>query len=271
MIERACDAAVQAKLAAYVREGGRLALVGRLCQEDFHGRPCPLLAEALGITRIGGGEPFHTESITAFGYTDVPASFVEVYEGDFAEVVATRADGGIVGFVQRVGRGQALVFGASLAATTLDDLGIVWRLAERLGCPSLFTLSDWLDVRLSVGPNGRFLFLNNYQDDPITTTVALAGHPLFDGHAITVPPRRGFILPLEWHPRPGVLIHYLTAEPVERREEDGRLLLRTDPPEFLASVSLRGYCVEEALIRGRGEDGRLHLHGREGVLVLTAC
>ena len=269
MMERACDAAVQAKLAAYVRQGGRLVLVGRLCQEDFYRRPCTLLAEALGITRIGGGEPFRTETITAFGYTDVPASFVEVYEGDFAEVVATRADGGIVGFVQTVGRGQALVFGASLAATTLDDLGIVWRMAERMGCLSPFTLSDWLDVRLAVGPNGRFLFLNNYQDDPITTTVALAGHPLFDGHAITVPPRRGFILPLEWRPRPGVLIHYLTAEPVERREEDGRLLLRTDPPAFLASVSLRGYCVDEALVRGRGDDGRLHLHGREGVLVFS--
>ncbi len=271
MVERACDAAVQAKLAAYVRQGGRLVLVGRLCQEDFDHRPCTLLADALGITRIVGGEPFRTESISAFGYTDVPASFVEAYEGRFAEVVATRSDGGIVGFVQTLGRGQALVFGASLAANTLDDLGIVWRMAERMGCLSPFGLSDWVDVRLSAGPNGRFLFLNNYQDDPITTTVTLDGNPLFDGHAITLPPRRGFILPLDWRLRPGVLIHYLTAEPIDVREENGRLILCTDPPEYVASLRLRGYRSDPGLVARHEEDGRLHLRGHEGVLVLTAC
>lgn len=266
MMERYCPAVVQAKLVAYVREGGRLALVGRIGREDDDRRPCTLLADALGITRIGGGEPFREESITACGYEEVPVSFVEVYEGDFAEVIATRRDGGVVGFVQKLGRGEVLVFGASLAANTLDDLGIVWRMAERMGCPPLFMLSDWADVRLSVGANGRFLFLNNYQDDPIATTVHLAGAPLFDGHPITLPPRRGFILPLDWQPRPDLLIHYLTAEPVELSEENGRLVLRTDPPEFWAAVSLNGYRCDETLIVGRGEDGRLYLHGRKGVI-----
>jgi beta-galactosidase len=265
MMERQCDASVQQKLIAYVRAGGRLILAGRMCLEDFQHRPCTLLRDALGLTRLEGGQPFQPAIIRAFGYEDVPASFVEVYEGAFDEVFANRNDGGVTGFVKTLGRGQVMVFGAALAANTPDDLDILRRMAERMGCPPLFKMSDWADVRLSEGEKGSFLFINNYQDDPLETTLSLAGAPLLGGHPACLPARRGVILPLEWQPSPGVRIHYLTAEVVEIRRDGETLSLRTNQNEFFAEMTLVGWqCAEEELVERAGPEGRVRLHGREG-------
>lgn len=234
MMERQCDADVQQKLVDYARAGGRLILAGRMCLEDFQHQPCTRLKDALGITGISGGEPFKSELIRAFDYQDVPASFVERYEGQFDEVFAYAQDGGVTGFVKTLGKGLVMVFGAALAANTLDDLDILHRMANRMNIPPLFETSDWVDVRLSEGENGSFLFVNNYQDDPVETTLAAAGEKLFGGTPLQVPARRGLILPLEWKVKPGIVIHHLTAEVVGIREQGGQVILKTDLGEFNA-------------------------------------
>ncbi|MDW8319243.1 MAG: beta-galactosidase [Anaerolineae bacterium] len=242
MVERRWDAAVQAKVVDYVQRGGRLALVGRLCQEDGDGGPCTLLRDALGVVEVRGGEPFRAETIAAFGYTDIPASFVETYEGPFDAVFATAAGGGVTGFVRRLGAGQVVMLGAALVANALEDLALVHRMAWLLGVPPLFALNRWVDVRLSEGEAGSFLFVNNYAEEPVETAVACAGRPLFDGRPIRLPPRRGAILPLEWRVAPDVdaIVHYLTAEVVEVQRQAGRLVLRTDPARAWAEVSVAG-------------------------------
>ncbi|MBZ0274492.1 MAG: beta-galactosidase, partial [Anaerolineae bacterium] len=121
MMEKQCDAAVQQKLADYVRQGGRLILAGRMCTETFAHAPCTILRDALGIQRVHSRPPFASVRIQAFDYPDTPASFLETYSGDFDEVFATSADGQTVGFVKQVGAGQVMVLGAALAANTLDD------------------------------------------------------------------------------------------------------------------------------------------------------
>lgn len=246
MMERQCDAAVQRKLIDYVHAGGRLILAGRMCLEDFYHQPCTLLKEALGITHLTGGEPFKHELIRAFGYQDVPASFVERYEGPFDEVFATASEAGVTGFVKSLGKGQVMVFGAALAANTLEDLDILNQMANRMSVPPLFEMSEWADVRLAEGEQGSFLFVNNYQDDPIETTLVSAGKRLFGGSPLRVPPRRGLILPLEWKVKPGIVLHYCTAEVAEVREENGHIILRTDPADFIAEFSLEGYTCPSA-------------------------
>lgn len=264
MMERQCDAAVQQKLIDYVHAGGRLILVGRMCLEDFHHQPCTLLKEALCITRITGGEPFHAETIRALGYEDIPASCVERYEGQINEVFATASDGGVTGFVKTLGKGKVMVFGAALAANTLEDLDILNQMAHRMGVPPLFEMSDWADARLSEGENGSFLFINNYQDDPIETTLALAGERLFGGHPIHLAARGGAILPLEWRIAPGVLIHYSTAEILEIDMQGEQIILRTDPCECKLEVSLDGYRCDNADITRHREDGRMEVHKKNG-------
>ncbi|MBE7513256.1 MAG: beta-galactosidase [Anaerolineales bacterium] len=268
MMDKLCETASQLKLQEYVQKGGTLILVGRMCAETFEHTPCTILQETIGIQSIHSVPPFMPAALQAFAYRDVPVSFMETYSGDFDEVFATSAEGQPVGFIKQVGMGQVMVFGAALAANTPDDLDILRQMADRMGCPPQFTLSSWADVRLSDGENGGFLFITNYQDDPLETTIAAADVSLFGGHRLRLPARSGAILPLEWHIRPEIVIHYLTSEVIEIIDEGGRLTLRTEQPEFWAEVSLSGYQCDESLIVGQVGDQRLKLRGRDGVMVL---
>lgn len=269
MMEKQCDASVQQKLVEYVYRGGRLILVGRMCDETFDHTPCTVLKDTIGIHSASGDAPFTPAIIQAFDQRDVPAAFVETYSGAFDAVFATSADGLPVGFIKQIGGGQVMVFGAALAANTLDELGILHQMANRMDCQPLFRLSDWTDVRLSEGENGSFLFVNNYQDDPIETTIAAAGVPLLGGYALRLPARRGLILPLEWRLQLGIVIHYLTAEITAVIDDGTRLTIRTDPPEFHAEVSLTGWRCDDSLIVEWIDSQRLALHGKDGVIELA--
>lgn len=269
MMDKQCDAAVQHKLAEYVRHGGKLILVGRMCQETFDHTPCTVLADAIGIRGIYSDPPFTPATIQVFNYPDVPVAFVETYAGDFHEVFATAAAGQTVGFSKNVGAGQVLLLGAALPANTLEDLDIVQQMAERMGCPRLFSMSEWADVRLSEGENGSFLFVSNYQDDPIETTIAEAGKALLGGHVVRLAARRGVILPLEWCVRPGVVIHYLTSEVIEVIEEGAGLVLKTDQAEFVAELSLTGYQCAEPQDAQPAAGQRVQMRGTTGVIALV--
>lgn len=260
MMEKQCDASVQQKLVEYVQQGGRLILVGRMCEEDFLHRPCTLLRDALGIRAIYDAEPFEGASIRIWDLPDIPASFVERFEGDFDEVFAFNQQGEAVGFIRSLGAGQVMMLGAAFPANTLEDLEVLCRMAVRMDCPSQFELSDWLDVRLSEGENGRFLFVNNYQDDPVEARISLQGQELFGGLPLCLPARRGLILPLEWQARAGVRIDYLTSEVTGIVETEDRLIFQIEPAEGTAQLSLDGYQVIHA-----GEV----LHLPSGVVRLT--
>lgn len=121
-----------------------------------------------------------------------------------------------------------------------------------------------------MGEAGSFLYVSNYQDDPVTLTVSSAGVPLLGGHALALPARSGAILPPDWQVRPGVIVHYLTAEVTEVVEADGRLTLRTAQPEFHAEISLAGYQCDAEMVAGQAGGQRLCLHGTQGEIVLSA-
>jgi beta-galactosidase len=194
MMERQCDAETQQALLDYVSAGGQLVLVGRMCLEEFDHTPCAILKDALGIRSMLADPPFTETLIDALGYGEIPASFVETYDGEFDEVIATRGAGEVIGFVKTVGRGRVLMFGATMGTWTLEDIDVVNRIALKMGCEPLFKLSEWADARVSRGEQGAFLFVNNYLDDPIETTVEYDGRLLFDGRPVSLPARSGTIL-----------------------------------------------------------------------------
>lgn len=272
MMEKQCDATVQQKLADYIRQGGRLILVGRMCEETFDHEPCTILLDTLGIQILRTDPPFERTLINAFEYTDVPVSFMETYAGDFDLVFATAtaasADGETVGFVKSVGGGQVMMLGAAFPANTLDDLDILHQMANRMGCPSMFSMTEWADVRLSQGDQGSFLFVGNYQDDPIETIISMDGVPLLGGRPVSLPARRGVVLPLEWQVRAGVIVHYLTSEVISIMDDDTRLTLRVDPPQAFAEISLAGYQADAAQVVDEA-DKRVRLQAANGVIVLT--
>ena len=114
--------------------GGKLILVGRMCEEEFNHNPCTLLRDAIGVQNI---HPVKTDLsfthnlIQAFEQDDIPVSYLETYIGDFDDVFATH-NGTTVGFIKTLGQGKVMLLGASLAANTLEDLDIFHQLVGRL-------------------------------------------------------------------------------------------------------------------------------------------
>ncbi len=267
MMEKQCPAETQQKLIEYAQRGGNLILIGRMCVEDFHHIPCTLLKDTLGL-EVEGGLPFVQGLITAFHYPDTPASFIETYTGEFDEVFATRGEGEVVGLIKRLGQGKVMLFGAALTANTLDDLDIFHQMALKMACPTPFKLSEWADVRLSRGEKGSFLFINNYQDDPVDTTIEYENHPLFGGNSVHLPARQGAILPLAWQVKPGILINYVTSELNAISEDGGTITLKTAHPEFFAELTLSGYRCEQATLHETGGTQRVRVQGKDGTLVL---
>jgi beta-galactosidase len=270
MIDKQCPAAVQQKLVDYVRQGGKLILIGRMCVEDFAGRQCTILQEALGIEAIeSDGRPFAEKTIGVLGYPYVPARFLESYQGTFDRIFATRPNGETVGFTTRLGDGEVMMFGAALPANTLDDLDVFHRMASLIGCQPLFEVADWVDVRASRGANGSFLFVNNYQDDPVATTIRLGDEMLFGENPVSLPARRGLILPLEWQLDDGVLVHYTTGEVTDVCEEERTITLQLEPADFTAELTLTSYhCAEAEVIHQKGDTTRVLVRRHDGRIVL---
>ncbi|MBI3242553.1 MAG: beta-galactosidase [Chloroflexi bacterium] len=269
MMEKQCNADTQRKLVGYINQGGKLILAGRMCIEDFNHAECTILKDAIGIKQINSDLPFVSDSISAFNYHDVPVSFLETYAGEFAEVFATRENGDVAGFIKMMGKGKVMMFGAAMAANTLDDLDIVHQMAMKMGCPSLFKLGNWADVRLSRGEHGSFLFINNYQDDPVETTVEYEKEIMFGGNSVHLPARRGSILPIDWRLSKDVMIHYATSELVEITDDGSMIILKTEQDEFFAEITLSGYsCDHSIIIKKSAETQRIKMHGKEGVIVL---
>ncbi|MBL8096091.1 MAG: beta-galactosidase [Anaerolineales bacterium] len=266
---RGCSPAIQQRLVDYVAGGGRLLLAGEMCVEDFDHQPCTILRDALGVRQIMPGKMTPSTVITVFGLQAVPVLFFETYTGDFAEVLAIDEAGGVVGFTRELGQGRALVFGSGVAANTLDDLGLVDQMAKRLGCPAPFHLSDWVDVRVSRGVDGSFLFVNNYQDDPVESTIAYAGQALLGGHPVRLPARRGVILPLEWRMSDAIRVHYATGEITSVTDAGGQVVIETEPAEAVLELTVRGYDCAEATVVADGPAGRrFHVQVTAGRLVL---
>ncbi|MGH2544461.1 MAG: beta-galactosidase, partial [Ardenticatenaceae bacterium] len=288
MMDKQCPATVQQKLVEYANQGGNLILAGRICEEDLDGTPSPILRNALGIEQVDSDPPFVNNIISAFHYPHVPVSFVESYTGRFDDVFARRGasfrvparagdsasgPGEVVGFVKALGKGRVMMFGAALPADTLDDLNVLHQMALKMDCHPLFELSEWADVRASRSARGTFLFINNYQDDPISTTLTYEGETLFGSNPVHLPARRGLILPLEWHLDDDVVLHYATGEVAEIAAGDASITLKMVPAEFTAELTLAGYrCDEATVVRrvpfGRGEKTRVQIYGTDGRIVL---
>lgn len=269
MLEKQCPASVQQKLVEYANQGGKLILVGRMCEEDFMGQPCTILKDALGIQTIHSDVPFTQTTINIFYYQDVPVSFVESFTGQFDKVLARRTTRETVGFSQTVGQGKVIMLAAALTANTLDDLDIVHQMALQMDYLAPFQLSEWADVRLSQGDKGGFLFINNYQDDPVAPTITYNNEPLFGGSPISLPARRGLILPLDWQIKDGVTLHYSTAEIASMVDDGSTLTLKTEPAEFTAEFTLSTYSCEGATVIAE-TNGKTHikLTSQKGKIVL---
>jgi beta-galactosidase len=177
-----------------------------------------------------------------------------------------------VGFAKQVGLGQAIMLGASLTAHKLEDLDILHQFGVKMGCQPLFALDVWADVRISRGERGNFLFIANYQDDPVSPHVIYDGLTLFNGYPVYLPARRGMILPINWQISKDVALDYATCEVTEISDEGCELIIKTQEPEFDAQLTLTRYrCDLGTSITFPDGRTRVSLHVTDGMIVLHKC
>ncbi len=256
MLDVHSDATLEQRLLDYVHAGGVAVLSGRI-------PPGGVLVNALGLT-VQTDPPFTSRRIQVFDTPDIPASFVQTYPGEPGTVFAT-CDGEPVGFRRPWGAGELVMLGAAFPIIALEDLGVFAHLADWVQCPAPFTLSAWADVRLSRGPQGDFLFVNHYGEDPLETHITHNGIALFEGHPVRLPARSGAILPLDWRVRPGVTLRYATAEVCAVTEADNALSFAFAQPDVHACFEAPGYEYSAA---GERQASILRVHVTDGVVRL---
>ena len=210
-------AAVQQRLVTHVRDGGNLLLLGLVPDADLEGRPCTVLADALGVR---GGE-VHREAFNRFPsvVTGPWLALPETRVGWFQEVHAPGGEvllraattGDTCGVEVSSGAGKAVLLTAELPcdpglfAAAAGRLGVVPGLTNDARVPGLFATSTVDDT------GGRLLHLLNVSGYANPTRLWHDGNPQFGGRILVLPPRTGRMLPVDLR-LPAATVCWSTAE-----------------------------------------------------------
>ena len=208
-VGRVLDTDVQRRLADHVTGGGALLLLGKVPTLDLEGRPCTVLADALGVRAgdvvtdrrhrygsvvgVGPAAPAGAERTA-----EVRTGWLELLtaaDGTDAQPVLRDADGGVCGLEVRAGSGRAVLLCAELPSWP----AVLARLATHLGAaPGVELVTDVPGVVVTTTrtPSGdRLLHLLAPQGYDARVTLTEAGAPLAGG-PLVVPARTGHLLAL---------------------------------------------------------------------------
>ncbi|MFD4227920.1 beta-galactosidase [Streptomyces sp. NPDC058545] len=242
--------AVQERLAAYVRAGGRLLLHGRLPVLDDDGTPCTVLADTLGLTVDMRAEsaPDYFASVRATGWAgeqpEVRVGYLERLRttgapGTRAEPLALDVtDGSPVAVdVTMEGGGRAIVMACDYPChldfwrALFARLGVHRRVVAHGGSPGLVTTTT------ADATGQRLVHLVNVAPVPQKFTLEVAGEPFADGASVEVTARSGLMLPADIR-LDGAVLRWATTEldgpadgsavVLRRGDGPGRALIDTD-------------------------------------------
>ncbi|MGV1003873.1 MAG: beta-galactosidase [Candidatus Nanopelagicales bacterium] len=202
------DPAWQAELLEYVRSGGGLFLYGNIPTQDMVGMPCPILADAMGISSrtVIFDSPGVYLSARPEGWAapgpdypkraDVRCGFAHTWDAGPNEVLARLLHTGeAIAFDARVGSGRIITLTADyptdleFAAEAFARLGARRGLEHDSHLPSL-VLTSTFD-----GTN-RLLHIMNIAGYSDATAVRLGGEALFGGQLLEIAPYSAMALPI---------------------------------------------------------------------------
>ena len=212
---------VQRRLVAHLDDGGGLLLLGKLPELDLEGRPCRVLADALGVTAgevVREGHHYYPSVASRSWLPAIPekrAGWIQPLAAEAAETLLVEvATGRPCGLEVRRGAGRAVLLTAELAS----DPGLFASAVRRLGA------APGLDVRAAnpgllatttATPDGeRLVHLVNVIGYDTAVHLALDGQDLHDGAALVVPGHSGHMLPLDLFlpTTPAVRVLWASAE-----------------------------------------------------------
>ncbi len=217
----------QEKLARYVENGGRLFLGPRVPSRDWRGKPCTVLAEALGLStktkpcelvRLDGEDLYVCREI------DVVAE----RPGD--DVLARYTGGGAAAVLRNVGKGSLL-----FAGFFLEDKFLYWRPIlsawfEKLGVAEAVRIRPHGEIgaQLRTGASGSFLVVSNQHDVAVKASVAVPSRGL--DLALELPARGAWVLPVDAALVGGARLARANAEVWSAAKRDGAWALTFRAP-----------------------------------------
>lgn len=193
---------VQRRVVAHAEAGGRVVLLGPVPERDLDGTPCHVLADALDL---GHGEVVHGTgryypSVVAHGWAapwpETRVGWRQELRPGRGEVVLTDVYGTVCAVDVPLGDGRVVVLAAGLPPSrelftrALEALGAPAGVSARTEFPGVLTTTT------ASADGQRALHLLNISGAATAATVTLDGEALFDGAALRVPARSGFVLPL---------------------------------------------------------------------------
>jgi beta-galactosidase len=260
---RYLDEPTQRRVAAWLRDGGRLLLWGEVPFMDFEERPCTVLADALGphglrprapdLLRRSPEDGSRRDLRSSSGAQALDAS------GATTATVLMRLYGGgeVCGVDVTAGAGRAVVLSAGYAT----DVPMFRLILETLGAaPGLTNDCPWYGIIATTGRNAggeRVLHLLNLDGFDKDLAMAERGVPLFDGRRLTLRAKEGAVLPLgvRLDPRlPDVTIAWSTAEVMEIAAD--RVEFRRTQPEDTIVLETRRRVLPGHGYRTARRDGR---------------
>jgi beta-galactosidase len=202
---RHLSATVQQRVLDHVRAGGGLLYLGPLPERDLEGSPCTVLADGLGL---GVGDFVHDSphffpSVVRHGWA-APGPEVRVSwrqrlvpsDGAEVEVVLTDVDGAVCGVSVAEGSGRAVVLAAGLPSDPVLVERALAHLGQRAGVRVDAPWPGVLATTTATVDGQRALHLINHSSVDMRVTVAVERAALPADGALTLPARRGHVLPL---------------------------------------------------------------------------
>jgi len=206
---------VQAKLLAYVRQGGRLVLYPTVPTTNEHLEPEPYLMQGLGIRHL-------TEAPGRFASVGRHEVFLEAalwhIDARPATVVATTQAGKPCAIVKRVGKGRVFVMGFGLTHRFDYQVDLIRRLMGRLGLVPHLDTTPWdVPVLVRTGPQGTLLFVCNPHEEARALSIRLRADratPLRipARGTMTIPPRSCRMLPVDLRLTDAIRVRSTTCE-----------------------------------------------------------
>jgi len=212
----------QRKLVNYVKNGGKMIISPLLPTKDLNNKECTILIDELQI-EIDHRKDW--QSINILDLDNVISMYTQSYHVPSGFAVRENTQD-IVGFAKNIGLGKIVVFGAGILSEhdyKIEAYGLV---AKQLELESIVKTDDWLNISVRKGLNGTFIFINNLDEYEKQSTFTYKNKILFDGKVLTIPMRKGLILPIDWRINDQIIVKYATCEFISKEEDSNKVTLK---------------------------------------------